>query len=201
MKSLRLETGAWLFDIRRTFAETAAVLRCTSHVTAKQHCNHLQIFKNALCKATLFSESHTHCPVNIPDPIRKRFGSGQLWPLQPAGAAGIGLDRIYILYAGPDFRPHLNRVRSCKDGRIILCKTSPDTIWFWTALSGCGRKDPFRKKAGVQESSGPLPANASEPDRYPDRMRIGFGMFTGQREDAENSTTVATVKRLGLISR
>ena len=24
------------------------------------------------------------CPVNMPDPIRKRFGYGQLWPLRPA---------------------------------------------------------------------------------------------------------------------
>ena len=100
-------------------------LRGTSHVTAKQHCNHLQIFKNAPCKATLFSESHTHYPVNIPDPIRKHFGSGQLWPLQPAGAAGIGLDRIYILYAGPDFRPHLIRVRSSQDGLDHTVQNKP----------------------------------------------------------------------------
>ena len=50
--------------------------------------------------------------------------------------------------------------------RIILCKTSPDPTWFWLTVSGLGKTDPVRKQTGVQESSGPLLANAS-------------GMFTG----------------------
>ena len=59
--------------------------------------------------------------------------------------------------------------------RIILCKTSADPIEFWLTVSGLGQTDPVRKQAGVQESSGPLLANASQPDW----MRIGSGMFTG----------------------
>ena len=46
--------------------------------------------------------------------------------------------------------------------RIILCKTSLDTIEFWLTVSGFGQTDPVRKQAGVQESSCPLLANASE---------------------------------------
>ena len=49
--------------------------------------------------------------------------------------------------------------------RIILCKTSADPIEFWLTVSGFGQTDPVRKQAGVQESSGPLLANASQPIR------------------------------------
>ena len=45
--------------------------------------------------------------------------------------------------------------------RIILCKTSPDPVYFWLIVSGFGEMDPVRKQAGEQQSSGPLPANAS----------------------------------------
>ena len=34
--------------------------------------------------ASTFSRTLTLYPVNMPDPIRKRFGWGQLWPLRPA---------------------------------------------------------------------------------------------------------------------
>ena len=60
--------------------------------------------------------------------------------------------------------------------RIILCKASPDPVQFWQIVLGFGQTDPVRKQANVQESSGPLPANASEPIQT---MRIGSGMFTG----------------------
>ena len=49
--------------------------------------------------------------------------------------------------------------------RIILCKTSPDPIQFRLTVSGFSQTDPARKQAGVQESSGPLLANASQPIR------------------------------------
>ena len=49
--------------------------------------------------------------------------------------------------------------------QIMLCRTRPDPIWFWLIVSGFGQTDPVRKQAGVQESSGPLLANASEPTR------------------------------------
>ena len=49
--------------------------------------------------------------------------------------------------------------------RIILCKTSPDPIYFWLIVSGLGQTDPVRKQASVQESSGLLLANASQSIR------------------------------------
>ena len=44
-------------------------------------------------------------------------------------------------------------------------KHSQDPVWFRLTVSGFDRTDPVRKQAGVQESSGPLLANASEPTR------------------------------------
>ena len=41
----------------------------------------------------------------------------------------------------------------------------PGSIQFWLIVSGFGQTDPVRKQAGVQESSGPLLANASQPIR------------------------------------
>ena len=49
--------------------------------------------------------------------------------------------------------------------RIILRKTSLDTIEFWLTVSGFGQTDPVRKQANVPESSGPLPVNVSQPIR------------------------------------
>ena len=49
--------------------------------------------------------------------------------------------------------------------RMIVCKTSLDPIQFWLIVSGFGQTDPVRKQAGVQESSGPLLASASQPVR------------------------------------
>ena len=49
--------------------------------------------------------------------------------------------------------------------RIILYKPSPDPIEFLLIVSGFDQTDPVRKQAGVQESSGPLLASASQPIR------------------------------------
>ena len=57
--------------------------------------------------------------------------------------------------------------------QIILCKTSLDLIQFWPTRSGLGQMDLVWKQAGVQESSGPFQANASDPSR------IRSGLFTG----------------------
>ena len=57
--------------------------------------------------------------------------------------------------------------------RIKLCKISPEPIWFWLTVSDFSQTDPVRKQANVQESSGPLLANASQPIRT--RMRVGMG--------------------------
>ena len=48
---------------------------------------------------------------------------------------------------------------------IILCKTSPDLIWFWLTVSGLGQMDLVRKQASVPESLGPHLATASKPNR------------------------------------
>ena len=39
---------------------------------------------NALPLGQTGSQSYVMYPANMPDPIRKRFGYGQLWPLRPA---------------------------------------------------------------------------------------------------------------------
>ena len=176
---------------------------------------------------SLFSHLLEVCPVNMPDPIRKRFGCGQLWPLRPACSQNrympdptsrirfssvcpkkawiilrkIDLGPIWMVWSGfgqtqlvrkqageqespgpvsgrtqparyqfPTFR--LGSILP-QMFRIILCKTSPGPIWFWLIVSGFGQTDPVRIQAGVRQSSGPLPANASQP------IRTGCGMFTG----------------------
>ena len=71
----------------------------------------------------------------------------------------------------------LTRLRSSTDGPDLLCKTSPDPIWFWSwtymymyrsmVLADCVRfwpnQEPLRKQAGVHESSGSLLDNPSQP--------------------------------------
>ena len=51
--------------------------------------------------------------------------------------------------------------------QIILCKISPDPIWFWLILSGFGQTDPVWKQANVQELSAcfwPTLPSQSGPD-------------------------------------
>ena len=64
-------------------------------------------------------------PVNMPDPIRKRFRYGQC-------AARIGLD-------------------CTKNDRIILCKTGPGPIWM--AWSGFGQTELVRKQVRFFQNS------------------------------------------------
>ena len=77
-------------------------------------------------------------------------GLGKVWPhtsgLEASRCAGI---------IGPGFW----------QGAIILCKTNLDPIQFLLTVSCFDQTDPVRKQAGVQESSGPLLANASQPIR------------------------------------
>ena len=65
----------------------------------------------------------TAYPVNMPDPIRKHFGYGQLWPVRPA-CRQIGPDGICrIQFPASDL------------ARSILCKTSMDLIWMaWSGF-------------------------------------------------------------------
>ena len=57
--------------------------------------------------------------------------------------------------------------------RIRLCKTSLDPIQSWPTVSGFGQTNPFWKQASVQESSGPLLADASK------LIQMGSSMPTG----------------------
>ena len=183
----------------------------------------------------------------MPDPIRKRFGFGQLWPLRPACSQNRPASVLVpcfvfcfvfqrrpgsycakptqIRSGWPGFGPHsehrFSAPSSLKEGcgkpvlgvwvwpntsgqetswcagiiwpgfwqdvtdplpvslfptrfrypqtsRLILCKTSPDLIWFCLTVSGLGQTEPVRKQASVQKLSGPLLANASQP------IRTGF---------------------------
>ena len=121
----------------------------------------------------------------MPDPIRKRFGYGQLMPLRPAcsqnrpavensSATLISL-RLYaisvgwlwrqlcgIVYARSDI-PHPFQFRFSKKAWIIWRKTDPDPILM--AWSGFGQTHLVREQAGVQESSGPV-SGRTQPARY-----------------------------------
>ena len=58
------------------------------------------------------------------------------------------------------------RFRSSQMSGILLCKTSSDPTYFRPlSVSGFGQMDPVWKQANVQESSGPLLANVSQPIR------------------------------------
>ena len=52
---------------------------------------------------------------------------------------------------------------SCFQTWLHSFTDSPDPIWFWLTVSGFSQRDSVWKQASVQESSGPLLANASEP--------------------------------------
>ena len=117
---------------------------------------------------------------HFPHPFQLRFSKEGMGPIWMAWS-GFGKTRLVWKQAGvqessgpvsgrthparyqfPTFR--LGSVFP-QTSRIILCKTSPDPVWFWLTASGFGQTDPVSKQAGVQESS--------------DRMPIGPGMFTG----------------------
>ena len=56
----------------------------------------------------------------------------------------------------------LSDLDSCTDGPDHIVQNQPGSDGFWLTVSGFGQMDTVRKHAGVQESSGPLLANASE---------------------------------------
>ena len=72
-------------------------------------------------------------PVNMPDPIRKRFGYGQLWPLRPA----CSQNQPGLYMSDPT-----SRVRFCfrffpKKAWVVPCKTDPDgLVRVWPNTSG-----------------------------------------------------------------
>ena len=92
--------------------------------------------------------------------------AGTIWPGFWQDATGPVSGRTQpARYHFPTFR--LGSVLP-QTSRIILCKTSPDPVYFWLIVSDFGEMDPVRKQAGEQQSSGPLPANASH------LIRTGF---------------------------
>ena len=72
-------------------------------------------------------------PVNMPDPIRKRFGYGQLWSLRPA----CSQNRAGSYMPDPTSCIHFSSIFS-KKAWNILCKIDPDLIWM--AWSGFGQR-------------------------------------------------------------
>ena len=83
------------------------------------------------------------------DPIRKRFGYGQLWPIQPAcnqNRAGSYMPDLTSSILFSSVFP--------KKAWITLCRTDPDPIWM--AWSGFGQTHLVWKQAHVPESSGPV---------------------------------------------
>ena len=113
----------------------------------------------------------TTCPVNMPDPVRKRFVYGQLWPLRPA----CSQNRAGSYMPDLTFRIRFSSVFP-KKAWIILRKTDPDPIW--TVWSGFDRTHLVWKQAGVQESSGPVSGSGrTQPARYRfPTYRLGSGI-------------------------
>ena len=98
------------------------------------------------------------------DPIRKRFGYGQLLPLRPA----CSRNRAF---------PHLIRSRSYEEDPDHICKTGPDPISM--AWSGFGQTHLVRKQAGVQESSGPILVERDRPaTSFPLSDKVAFSHKT-----------------------
>ena len=96
----------------------------------------------------------------MPDPIRKRFGDGQLWPLRPA----CSQNRAASCMPGSTSRIRFRSVFPKKAWIILYCdKTDPDPIWM--ALSGFGEMHLVWKQVGVQEPSG-LVFGRTQPARY-----------------------------------
>ena len=85
----------------------------------------------------------------MPDPIRKRFGYGQLWPLRPA----CSQNRAGSYMPDPASCIRFSSVFP-KKAWIILCKTDPDPIW--VAWPGFGQTPLVWKQAGVPKSSSPV---------------------------------------------
>ena len=120
-------------------------------------------------RTDLWDRTRSSFPVNMPDPNRKRFGHGQLWPLLPAWSpnrAGLYMpDLISLFRFGSVFVCFF----SPKKAQTLLCKTYPDLIWM--ALSGFSQTHRVRKQAGVQESSGLVSGRTSPISHFQTRMR------------------------------
>ena len=106
-------------------------------------------------------------PVNMLDPIRKRFGYGQLRPLRPA----CSQNRAGSYMPDPTSCIRFSSVFPQK-ALILLCKTDPDPIWM--ALSGFGQTHLVWKQAGVQESQGSVSGRMQPVRSQFPAFRLGF---------------------------
>ena len=87
--------------------------------------------------------------INMPDLIWQCFVYSYLWPLQSA----CSLNQAWSYVPDPTFRISFSSLFP-KKAWIILYKSDPDLIWM--AWSGFGQTHLVWKRAGVQESSGPV---------------------------------------------
>ena len=92
----------------------------------------------------------------MPDPIRKHCGYGQLWPIR----ASVQPESGRIVYICRIRLPACFSSVSPQKAWIILCKTDTHPAW-----SGFGQTPLVWKRAGVQESSGPV-SGRRQPARY-----------------------------------
>ena len=92
-------------------------------------------------------------PVNVLDPIRKRFGYGQSRPVVAVTASAQPESARIVHMPDPTSRIRFSSVFP-KKAWLTVCKTDPDPIWM--AWSGSGQTQLFWKQAGVQESAGPV---------------------------------------------
>ena len=103
----------------------------------------------------------------------KHAGSGQLWPLRPAGSRNRAGSYL------PDPISHIGFGSVLpQTAWIILCKAGPDPFRFCMALLCCGQNRSVPEKKPVCKNQRPG-SGQPLPGRIGGRFRAGSGMFTG----------------------
>ena len=140
-----------------------------------------QIQLPASVSAPFFQRRHGSFCANRPE--SDLDGLAMVWPnasgLKVSWCAGIIWPSFWQDATGPLPISHFQtRFRPSTDAPDNIVQNQPGSV---LVLAECTRFWPNgsspEKKANVQESPGPLLADASQAD--PARMRIGSGMFTG----------------------
>ena len=141
---------------------------------------------NALPLGQTGSQSYVMYPANMPDPIRKRFGYGQLWPLRPA----CSRNRAGSYMPDPTSRVRFSSVFTKEDmDHIVQNRPRSDLdglVKVWPNTSGLEAS----RCAGIiwpgfwQDANGPLPVSHFQtrfhrrPGQYrakPARIRFSSG--------------------------
>ena len=101
-------------------------------------------------------------PENMPDPIRRRFGYGQLWPLRPAFSHNRAGSYIY---AGSDF-PHQFQFRFSEEGMYHTVQNRPGSdldglarVWPNTSGLEASRCAGIIGSGFWHNATGPLPVS------------------------------------------